>query len=103
MRGADLGQRIDTVDYRLELFAEYELQNLVQFAHRSHERPQEAVLLAEQVTKVDSRIVPGGRAARDEPSAGSERLDALLPCRDSHVLDDHVHATLPRDALHLAG
>src|SRR5690242_3998716 len=63
MRRADFAERIDLVDHRLQLFFENELQHLMQFAERSHERAQQRPLLAEKEAQVELYIPARGVAA----------------------------------------
>src|SRR5215472_8929043 len=103
MRGANFREGIHAVHYRPQLFAEDEFQHLVQLAHRAHERPQQAPLLAEKESQVDARIVAGGRAARHQSTRGRQRFQALLPGGDADVLDHHVDAALSGELFDFGG
>src|SRR4051812_23482562 len=74
MRFANPRERIHAIDYGVNLFAEDELQHLMEFAHGPHEAAQNAPLFAEQIAEVDLRVEPRGRAARDQPSRRRERF-----------------------------
>src|ERR1035438_4710021 len=65
VRRANLRQRINLVDHRLQLPAEDELQPPVQSSHGPHERSQQRKLAAEEETQIDLRVESGGGAARD--------------------------------------
>src|SRR5215467_7052411 len=94
MRLANLRKRIDAVNHRMNLFAENELQNLMQLAHGSHETTQQAPLFAEEEAKIQAGVIPSGRAAGDQTTGGCKRFQALCPRRDPDVLYDYVHTSL---------
>src|ERR1035441_5491739 len=97
MRRADFRQRVDAVHYRSQLLAENEFQHLVQLTHGSHERAQQAPLLAEEEAQIEARVETGGGAASHQASCHGERFQALGPRRHAHMFHHHIHAALAGD------
>ena len=53
--------------------------------------------LREQEAQIDGRVVTSGRAARHQPAAARQALEAALPRRLADVLDHHVDAAVVRE------
>src|SRR5450432_82677 len=101
--GADFGERKNRIDHGLQLAAEDELQDAVQFAHGAHERAQQAPLFAEEVAQVDGGVETGGGATSGQATGGGEGFQALLPGGLANVLDHDIDAAPGGDFFDLAG
>src|ERR1700680_3377694 len=100
VRLGDFRHGVDAVDYRLQFSLENELEDAVELAQSPHIRSEHRLLLAEEKSQVDLRIVAGGSAASYQTAVGGQALHALRPRSRADVLEDHVHSAFSGDLLH---
>src|SRR5713226_915298 len=101
VRAAALRQRQDAVNHRTKPPLAHQLHDGEQFVFAPHVRAKNRKLPAKKEAQVNLRVIPGRRAAGNQPPAGSEARHAVVPGGCADVLEHHVHAALARQPLHL--
>jgi len=101
--GGAIVERPDLIDGGAEASLSNEFEDGAQFVFGAHVGAQDGQLAGEQETDIELGVVAGGGAASDEPSAGGEAFQAVIPSGSADMLDNNVDAAIVGKAANFLG